>query len=376
MQFYNLLNMSNFTFPNFDFNFGSWNVLNFRSTFMPVFGWGAPFLSSFGYGTPFMWNNNYNFWNNTSSTYVGDTFSSKTPNTQSKLVDIPVITIPKVEKQSPQLFEKPLKIEYTPSTYLAPEPVVESKAEEKPQPVFKFTPKPEAEEKPQPVSEANTKSNAEKKEQPTDKSNSEQLIKKAPKSETEDNKAQISVSKSDENLNKKSSIKFTPVSTISRSPNSVITTPSLINYRNLTREEALNAAKNDPSLERLVTTVSKNGHKVIISEASFVNDIPYAKKGTMDVLLAAADKIGRDLTITSALGCKTSPHSGTFTGNSHYNPTNPKIDFGGGLSPDEASRLEAELESTGLFNFVTREIDGKTAHLDAQIALSSYEAYA
>lgn len=153
-------------------------------------------------------------------------------------------------------------------------------------------------------------------------------------------------------------------------------TPSLVNYRSLYREEALNTAKKDPNLERLMTTVSEKGNKVVISQASFVNDIPYAKKGAMDVLLAAADKIGQDLTITSALGCKTSPHSGSSTGDSHYNPNNPKIDFGGGLSHDAARSLKKDLESTGLFNFVNIEYDGATAHLDAQIKMSAYDKYA
>lgn len=167
-----------------------------------------------------------------------------------------------------------------------------------------------------------------------------------------------------------SSGRTTGSSTVSRNP-------SLVDYKSLTRSEALNAAKRDPYLERLMTTVSDKGYTITINEdVDFINDIPYARKGTMDVLLAAADRVGRNLRVTSALGSKTSPHSGSSTGNSHYNPNNPKIDFGGGMSHDTAKALKRDLESTGLFNFVNIEYDGDTAHLDAQIKMSAYDKYA
>ena len=150
-----------------------------------------------------------------------------------------------------------------------------------------------------------------------------------------------------------------------------------INYASLSREEALEKAKNDPNLEELVTTTSSKGHKVIISSVDFENDIPYAKKGTMEILLKVADKIGKDITITSALGTSSSPHAGKEDQTGHYNPTNPKLDFGGGLTTAEAEELKTALENTGYFEFVSNpEKHGATAHLDTRIKEESYEALA
>lgn len=149
-----------------------------------------------------------------------------------------------------------------------------------------------------------------------------------------------------------------------------------INYASLSREEALKKAKNDPNLEELVTTTSSKGHKVIISSVDFENDIPYAKKGTMEILLKVADEIGKDITVTSALGTSSSPHSGKEDQTGHYDPINPKIDFGGNLTSEEANKLKEALEATGHFEFVDKEDHGTTAHLDARIDKKSYEALA
>lgn len=152
-----------------------------------------------------------------------------------------------------------------------------------------------------------------------------------------------------------------------------------INYGKLTRADALEKAKNDPNLEKLVTTTSSKGHKVIISSVDFENDIPYAKKGTMEILLKVADKIGKDITITSALGTSSSPHEGKDDQTGHYNPTNPKLDFGGGLNTAEAEELETALENTGYFEFVNPEAnkDGTGYwHLDLKINEDAYSALA
>ena len=139
-------------------------------------------------------------------------------------------------------------------------------------------------------------------------------------------------------------------------------------YADLTREKAIAKAKKDPNLEELKTTTSKNGHRVIISDSSFINDIPFARKGTMGKLLAAADKIGRDITVTSALGTLSSPHSGAKSNIGHYDPLNPKLDFGGGLSQQEAERLKTDLLTTGYFASINVESDGATSHLDVKLA--------
>lgn len=140
-------------------------------------------------------------------------------------------------------------------------------------------------------------------------------------------------------------------------------------YANMNRLEALKKAEKDPKLEKLT-----GGNGWSISEASFINDIPYAKKGTGLVLAKAARLTGENLVVTSALGTKDSPHAKNSGSASHYNSDNPKLDLGGGLSPEQANSLKAKLDSTGLFSRIMVESDGATAHLDVQIADSAFKS--
>lgn len=65
MSFYEFLNMSSFTLPNFNFNFGSWNV--------PKFSWNN---FNNGIGNLASWNNNLLWnWNNNQLPPIGDTFA-------------------------------------------------------------------------------------------------------------------------------------------------------------------------------------------------------------------------------------------------------------------------------------------------------------
>ena len=77
------------------------------------------------------------------------------------------------------------------------------------------------------------------------------------------------------------------------------------------------------------------------------------------------------ITITSALGTKTSPHDKNCE-HSHYDANNPKLDFGGGLTKEQAENLSEALMSTGKFEFATPESDGTTWHLDVKIRDSAY----
>ena len=74
-------------------------------------------------------------------------------------------------------------------------------------------------------------------------------------------------------------------------------------------------------------------------------------------------RLNINLTVTSALGTKNSPHRGS----GHYDSENPKLDFGGNLSLEEAEDLKEKLDSTGDFAFVNIEKHGATAHLDVKI---------
>ena len=142
------------------------------------------------------------------------------------------------------------------------------------------------------------------------------------------------------------------------------------NYAYLTRTNALRKAKSDSNLEEL-----KGGRRWQISSESFIEDIPFARKGVSKLLDRICDEIGEDLVITSALGTINSPHSKSISrsGASHYNPKNPKLDIGGGLSVDKAKELQRKLKNTGLFSRVEVEVDGTTAHLDVQFKESAFQ---
>ena len=143
---------------------------------------------------------------------------------------------------------------------------------------------------------------------------------------------------------------------------------NLHKYANLTRTEALSLASRDSGLEEL-----KNGTGWRISDNSFKNDIPYAKKGTGALLSQISAEIGEDLVVTSALGTKTSPHAKGSSSCSHYNENNPKLDFGGGLNQSEANRLANKLRNTDYFSRVAVEANGDgNYHLDVQIKDSAY----
>lgn len=139
-------------------------------------------------------------------------------------------------------------------------------------------------------------------------------------------------------------------------------------FASMSRSEALKAAQNNPNLEKL-----SGGIGWSISSASFTNDIPYAKKGTSDILARVSKQIGEDLVITSALGTKNSPHVKTSSSESHYNEENPKLDIGGGLSHTQAESLRSKLLNTGYFSRVEVEKHGDTAHLDVQIKDSAFK---
>ncbi len=150
--------------------------------------------------------------------------------------------------------------------------------------------------------------------------------------------------------------------------NSSRTSLSGVSYAEMSREAALKAAAADANLEKL-----SGGNGWSVSDTSFANDIPYAKKGTGAVLEKAASMTGETLVVTSALGTETSPHAKGSSSESHYNSSNPKLDLGGGLSIAQAEQLKVKLDGTGLFSRVVVESDGDTAHLDVQIADSAFE---
>ena len=134
-------------------------------------------------------------------------------------------------------------------------------------------------------------------------------------------------------------------------------------YATLSRSEALTRAQNDSNLERL-----RGGARWTISNASFKNDIPFAMKGVNNFLDRLTSEIGENLTVTSALGTKNSPHARNA---GHYDPINPKLDFGGGLSYSEANRIASKLRNTGYFSNVLVKTHGNTAHIDVKIKESA-----
>ena len=139
-------------------------------------------------------------------------------------------------------------------------------------------------------------------------------------------------------------------------------------YSEMSRSEALQAAAKNKALEKLI-----GGNNWTVSTASFINDIPYARKGTSAILAKAALMTGENLVVTSALGTKTSPHIKSVSNSSHYNSTNPKLDLGGGLNRTQAYSLQYKLKGTGLFSRVEVEHDiSGNYHLDVQIAENSF----
>lgn len=129
--------------------------------------------------------------------------------------------------------------------------------------------------------------------------------------------------------------------------------------------EAEKAAAKDERLERLTSGVGWR-----IEEKSFQTDIPYARKGTSEILEETAKIVGHDLVITSALatGCAGNPHKrGGYI--SHHNAENPKIDIRANGNADE---LAKELRATGLFSHVYAE----GTHVDVQISPEAYAKYA
>ena len=151
-------------------------------------------------------------------------------------------------------------------------------------------------------------------------------------------------------------------------------------YANMSRAEALTAAKKDSNLENLEDLA--NGKKWTLNSASFPNDIPYAKKGTaklLDKVYEAIDKYNKEhscnikLVVTSALGTTSSKHTRKRDKISHYNELNPKLDFGGGLSEQDAKALEKILNDTGLFCHVYRH-EGSDNHLDVQFSDEAYKS--
>ena len=142
-------------------------------------------------------------------------------------------------------------------------------------------------------------------------------------------------------------------------------------YSRLTKADALARAKKDPNLEELTS-----GQGWEISAKDFINDIPFAKKGTGALLSKVCQQAGVGLVITSALGTKKSPHQADAGSASHYNEKNPKLDIGGGLSKGDAEELAKKLMNTGLFIFANPE-DNKDGtghwHLDLQFKDSAYE---
>lgn len=141
-------------------------------------------------------------------------------------------------------------------------------------------------------------------------------------------------------------------------------------YANMSRDEALKAAAHDSNLEKLT-----GGDSWSVSTASFQNDIPYAKKGTAELLNRVCNDCAiTNLVVTSALGTKDSKHKSGSSPASHYNELNPKLDFGGGLSHADAEDLKTKLKRTGLFSRVEIEDHGKTSHLDVQFSDAAYKS--
>ena len=145
-------------------------------------------------------------------------------------------------------------------------------------------------------------------------------------------------------------------------------------YKNMSRSDALAAAKKDNNLEDLST---KNNSGWVLKH-TFATDIPYAKKGTATILQKVYEMTGIRMEISSALGTKGSgsgsPHKGMGY-SSHHNAENPKLDISyssiAGKNMD-GYKFADILWNTGLFNWIYVEGD----HLDVQIDPDAYSKYA
>ena len=145
-------------------------------------------------------------------------------------------------------------------------------------------------------------------------------------------------------------------------------------YKNMSRSQALSAAKRDNNLEDL-REKKYTGWKL---KQTFGTDIPFAKKGTSDILQKVYEITGIKLEISSALGTNGngsgSPHKGMGYA-SHHNAENPKLDISyssiAGKNMD-GYKFADILWNTGLFSWIYVEGD----HLDVQIDPDAYSKYA
>ncbi len=134
-------------------------------------------------------------------------------------------------------------------------------------------------------------------------------------------------------------------------------------YAKLSKSVALKQAANDSRLE----SIAAGGTGWKVSSGDFQNDIMFATAGTTELLNSVVEEIRKkdgnfSLTVTSALGTKTSPHRAR----GHYNVENVKLDFGGQMSKAKAEKVAQQLMATGKFDFANPECDGRTYHIDAQ----------
>jgi len=137
-------------------------------------------------------------------------------------------------------------------------------------------------------------------------------------------------------------------------------------YSRLSKSEAERKAQNDPRLERL-----NGGQGWSLASSSFRTDIPYAKKGTSEILTKVSKLVGENLVITSALGTAgtasaSTPHQiGGYV--SHHNAENPKLDID---CRDNAhvKQLAQKLEATGYFSHIHQH----ATHIDVQIDPSKF----
>lgn len=131
-----------------------------------------------------------------------------------------------------------------------------------------------------------------------------------------------------------------------------------------TLSEAEKLAQNDTNLERL-----SNVQGVAVVDSAFRTDIPYAKKGTTEILQDVAESLNTELQITSALatGHPNNPH-GKDGYKSHHNAENPKIDLLVPSGYTSATFAEA-LHKTGKFSHILPEGD----HIDVQINPEAYK---
>ena len=139
-------------------------------------------------------------------------------------------------------------------------------------------------------------------------------------------------------------------------------------YSKLSREKALEKAKNDSRLEKL-----NGGKGWSVAKDSFITDIPYARKYTGEILSFVSSIIGENLVVTSALGTagtakNKTPHKISRSYCTHHNAENPKLDI---RTNGNSKKLQRKLLLTGMFSRVSVEPD----HLDIQIKNEVYLAF-